>query len=96
MRHAIDGAALRRELARRCLTGAEFAQIAGVSPATVSHVLTHGRAGDSTLRKFARALTITPTNPGADAILPPPPIGVADADQRKAPTTPAASRGLVP
>lgn len=69
MRQTIDSDALRHELRRRCLTGAQFAQIAGVSEATVSHVLVRGRAGDLTLRKFARALTITPPNPGADAIL---------------------------
>ena len=41
-----------------------------MSTATVSHVLNRGRIGNLTLRKFARALTITPPNPGADAILP--------------------------
>ena len=70
VRQTIDTEALRRELARRCLTGAEFARLAGVSPATVSHILMRGRIGDSTLRKFARVLTVTPPVPGADAILP--------------------------
>ena len=65
----IDPDALRREIARRCLTGAEFAKLSGVSAATLSHALTRGRVGDPTLRKFARFLTVTPPIPGADALI---------------------------
>lgn len=73
----IDPDALRREIARRCLTGAEFAALSGVSAATLSHALTRGRVGDPTLRKFARFLTVTPPMAGADAILLP--VGGKDA-----------------
>jgi transcriptional regulator with XRE-family HTH domain len=69
MRAALDSAGLRRECARRGLTGAELAQIAGVTEATVSHVLNGRMASYTTIRKLARALTITPPLPGSDGII---------------------------
>ena len=69
VRVALDADGLRREMARRGLTGAEFAAIAGVSPATVSHAMTGRLVDHGTVRKLARALTITPLMPGADAIV---------------------------
>ena len=86
MRHQIDVEALRHELARRCLSQSEFAAAAGVSAATVSHVIHRGRAGDATLGKFARALVTIPANRGADVILRRP----ASAE----PELPTADRGL--
>jgi len=70
MRVAIDAAALRRELGRRGCDGAEFARIAGVSAATLSHAMTGRLVDHTTVRKLARALTLTPVMPGADAIIP--------------------------
>ena len=65
----IDPDGLRRELAMRGMTQAELAAAAGVSEATVSHAMVGRQVDYRTLRKFARALTVTPVLPGADAIL---------------------------
>lgn len=51
------------------MTQAELAQIAGVTEATVSHVLNGRMASYTTIRKLARALTITPSLPGGDGII---------------------------
>jgi transcriptional regulator with XRE-family HTH domain len=66
----IDDQALRQELARRGLTGDQFARLAQVTPATVSHALNHHRVGLGTVRRFARALTLAPVLPGVDAFVP--------------------------
>jgi transcriptional regulator with XRE-family HTH domain len=65
----IDADALRRELARRGLTAADFARLSRVSPATLSHALCGRSLSVSTVRCFARALTSAPVLDGADAIL---------------------------
>lgn len=70
MRVALDVDALRREMARRGLTGAELAAIAGVSAATVSHAQTGRMVDHGTMRKLARALTLTPVMPGIDSLIP--------------------------
>ena len=70
MRVALDVDALRREMARRGLTGAELAAIAGVSAATVSHAQTGRMIDHGTIRKLGRALTLTPVIPGIDSLIP--------------------------
>jgi transcriptional regulator with XRE-family HTH domain len=65
----LDVVALRHELARRAITGAELAQAAGLSSATVSHALNGRPIAESTLRRLARALTTIPAVPGAEALL---------------------------
>jgi transcriptional regulator with XRE-family HTH domain len=70
MRVSLDVDALRREMARRGLTGAELAAIAGVAPATISHALNAHRLDHDTIRKLGRALTVTPVVPGIDSIIP--------------------------
>jgi transcriptional regulator with XRE-family HTH domain len=70
MRAALDVDALRREMARRGLTGAELAAIAGVSAATVSHAQTGRMIDHGTIRKLGRALTVTPIIPGIDSLIP--------------------------
>jgi DNA-binding Xre family transcriptional regulator len=69
MRVALDVGALRREMALRALTGAELASIAGISEATVSHMVNAHRVEHGTVRKVCRALMLTPVVPGADAII---------------------------
>jgi transcriptional regulator with XRE-family HTH domain len=85
VRTAIDTGALRQEIAMRGLTQGELAAIAGLSEATVSHAITGRRIDSSTLGKLARALTVTPTLPGAERLVPlklpprtPPADGSAD------------------
>jgi transcriptional regulator with XRE-family HTH domain len=70
MRVALDADALRREMGRRGLTGAEFAAVAGLSAATLSHAMTGRQVDHGTLRKLARALTLTPVMPGIDSLIP--------------------------
>jgi len=69
MRTKLDPDGLRRELARRGLNQAELAAIAGVSETTLSHAMSRPVAW-TTVRKLARALTVTPLLPGIDAIIP--------------------------
>jgi transcriptional regulator with XRE-family HTH domain len=69
MRVALDVDALRREMARRGLTGAELAAIAGVSAATVSHAQTGRMIDHGTIRKLGRALTVTPVIPAIDHLI---------------------------
>lgn len=69
MRVGLDAGGLRHELARRGMTGAELAAIAGLSEATVSHAMTGRPVSYVTLRKLARGLTVTPALPGIDAII---------------------------
>jgi transcriptional regulator with XRE-family HTH domain len=71
VRTAIDTGALRREIALRGLTQGELAAIAGLSEVTVSHAMAGRRIDSSTLGKLARALTVTPTLPGAERLIPP-------------------------
>jgi transcriptional regulator with XRE-family HTH domain len=70
MNVTIDPAGLRRELGRRGMTAAECAAIAGLSEATVSHAMTGHRVSHVTVRRLARALTVTPTLTGIDSIIP--------------------------
>lgn len=57
-------------MARRGLTGAELAALAGVTGATVSHAVTGRKVSYMTVRALARALTLTPVMPGVDAFIP--------------------------
>jgi transcriptional regulator with XRE-family HTH domain len=50
---------------------AELAAIAGVSAATVSHAIAGRMVSYLTIRKFARALTVTPALPGTEGIIGP-------------------------
>jgi len=85
MRVALDASALRREMARRGMTGAELAAIAGLSEATVSHAACGRKVNYITVRALARALTVTPPLPGIDSI-----IGKADtAGELTTPTVPS-------
>ena len=70
MRTAIDPDALRRELGRRGMTQAELAGVAGISEATISHAMTGRRIAWTTLRRLARALTVTPTLPELELLIP--------------------------
>ena len=65
---AVRADALRLELARRGLSQAEFAALAGVTEATVSHAATGRRVSMGTVRKLAKALAMTPALAGADAL----------------------------
>ena len=47
----------------------ELALAAGVSEPTVSHAMAGRQVSYLTIRKFARALTITPPLPGSDGII---------------------------
>lgn len=69
MRVQLDGAGLRRELARRGMTQAELAKAAGVTEPTVSHAIAGKMVSYLTIRKLARALTVTPVLPGTDGII---------------------------
>jgi transcriptional regulator with XRE-family HTH domain len=51
------------------MTGAEFARLAGVSEATMSHAVGGRGVSIQTIRRLAVALTRTPVMPGADALL---------------------------
>ena len=65
----IDG--LRRELALRGMTQAELAAAAGVTAATISHCLAGRSVNYLTLRKLARAMTVTPVLAGAQTLVGP-------------------------
>jgi predicted transcriptional regulator len=69
MRSALDVEGLRRELVRRGMTAAELALIANLSEATISHCMTGRKVSFTTIRKMARALTLTPCLPGIDSII---------------------------
>lgn len=69
MRALLDAAGLRYALAVRGLTQAELARTAGLTEATVSRAANGHMADYLTIRKLARALTITPCLPGAEAIV---------------------------
>src|SRR5207302_318507 len=65
----LNPARLRLEIARRGLTGADLARLAGVSATTVS-AATQGRpVSPVTLRKLAVALTRVPVLPGSEDLL---------------------------
>jgi len=66
----VDG--LRRELAIRGMSQAQLAAVAGVTEATVSHAMVGRQVDYRTLRKFARAITVTPVLPGTEGIIAPP------------------------
>jgi transcriptional regulator with XRE-family HTH domain len=65
----VAGANLRRALALRGMTGAEFAAAAQVTPATVSHALNGRPISIVTVRRLAVALCRVPVMPGALALL---------------------------
>ena len=65
----IDASALRRELARRGLTQAEMARLAGVSEATLSHAAGGRAVSIQTVRKLAVAIVRTPVMPGATLLV---------------------------
>jgi transcriptional regulator with XRE-family HTH domain len=69
VRAMIDTFGLRRELARRGMTQPELASIAGVSEPTVCHAMAGRMVSYLTIRKFARALTVTPVLPGTEGII---------------------------
>ncbi|MGH7641963.1 MAG: helix-turn-helix domain-containing protein [Candidatus Dormibacteria bacterium] len=69
MRTEINTAGLRRELARRGMSQAELAAIAGLSEATVSHAASGRPVSCITIKKLARGLWVTPIMPGADGIV---------------------------
>jgi DNA-binding Xre family transcriptional regulator len=63
---------LHIEMARRGLRGSDLAQIAKISPATVSHALNGRRIATSTLHKLAIALSQVPALAAVDDLLDPP------------------------
>jgi transcriptional regulator with XRE-family HTH domain len=67
---AIDSDRLRLEMARRGLDGRQLAELARVTPATISHALNRRRVGLNTVRALARALATTPPLQGADFVAP--------------------------
>lgn len=69
MRTRLNVEGLRRELARRGMTQAELAAVAGLAEATVSHALNGRLVEHGTIRALARALTVTPALAGADGIV---------------------------
>src|SRR6266566_6013317 len=65
----LNTARLRREMARRGLSGADLATLAGLSPTTIS-TAKHGRpVSPRTLRKIAFALSRAPALPGGEDLL---------------------------
>jgi transcriptional regulator with XRE-family HTH domain len=66
-RHRINPARLRLELLRRGLDGQTFARHAGVSAATVSHILNGRVANPMTISKVALALARIPPLAGLDS-----------------------------
>jgi transcriptional regulator with XRE-family HTH domain len=69
MRALLDAAGLRYALATRGMTQAELAATAGLTAATVSRCVNGHLANYTTIRKLARALTITPCLLGSDGII---------------------------
>jgi len=65
----LDTPGLRRELALRGMTLEELALAAGISRPTASHALAGRRLSYLTIRSIARALTVCPVLPGAEAII---------------------------
>ncbi len=66
---ALSATQLRRELAKRGLSQAELANLAGVAPATVTHAV-HGRpVTPATVARIARALLRVPVIDGVESLL---------------------------
>jgi transcriptional regulator with XRE-family HTH domain len=65
---SIDSDRLRLEMARRGLDGRQLAELARVTPATISHALNRKRVGLKTVRALAKALATTPPLQGADFV----------------------------
>ena len=65
----LDTAGLRRELALRGMNQTDLAHSAGVTEVTVSHAMAGRPVSYLTIRSLARALTTTPTLPGAENII---------------------------
>lgn len=65
----LDGARLRRELRRRGVSASHVAQLASVSPNTLTRALAGERITVGSLREIARALQGLPVLPGADELL---------------------------
>jgi len=71
-------------MARRGLSGAELAALAGVTGATISHAVTGRKVSYLTLRALARALTLTPVMPGIDTLIPPKTTNAAEVSSTSA------------
>ena len=67
----ISRSRLDRQLAARGLTGHELAQLAGVSPATISAARQGQPVTPRTLRKIVTALLRVPIVPGVEDLLEP-------------------------
>lgn len=68
-RHRLNPGRLRLELLRRGLDGQTFARHAGISAATLSHVLNGRVANPRTIAKVATALTRIPPLAGLEDML---------------------------
>jgi transcriptional regulator with XRE-family HTH domain len=64
----VAGNALRFQLARRALDQQRLAEIAQVSPTTISIAARSGRVRPSTLEKITRALLAVPVVEGIDGL----------------------------
>jgi hypothetical protein len=56
----VNGAELRRQLDRRCLSAADLAALSHLAPATISHALNDRAISPSSLRAIAGALETAP------------------------------------
>lgn len=65
----LDADGLRRELALRGLSQSQFAALAGVTPATLSHSLNGHHVTTTTVRKLARVIATTPVLAGAQTLV---------------------------
>ncbi|MGH7641955.1 MAG: helix-turn-helix domain-containing protein [Candidatus Dormibacteria bacterium] len=68
-RTALNPDAFQRELAARGLTQVQFAELCGLTDATVSHAATGHRLNVSTVVRIGAALRRTPTLPGLPRLL---------------------------
>lgn len=65
----VNGDELRRQLEIRGLLARDLAELAGLSPASVSHALAGRSISPRTFRAITRALAQTDPAPGAEALL---------------------------
>ncbi len=65
----INAQRLRHELELRGLTGADFARLAKISQASVSHALRGRQVSPRTVKKIAEALTTTKVLPVAEELI---------------------------
>ena len=68
-RHRLNPMRLRAEILKRGLDGQTFANAAGISAATLSHVVSGRTANPRTLTAIVRALTRIPVVDGLDELL---------------------------